>query len=108
MANVKVNTKDIESVGEKLNAFAKKLPPGEQNVLAWLMSRAAEAPPATGTLVKKIEGAKVQTAPGTTTAGKLSPSQQLGRSLGVAQFSKMRPGSLAAGSGVGITATIMF
>ncbi|HEX8846363.1 MAG TPA: hypothetical protein VF791_17075 [Pyrinomonadaceae bacterium] len=120
---VKVTTKDIESVSKKLHDFAKKLPTGEQNVMAWLLARAAEAPPDEGSLKPTGTGAEAATATrgagtSTSTASKVSatsvtsaritPTQQLGRSLGVTQFTKMRPGSLAAGSSIGVTGTIMF
>jgi len=105
---VKVTAKDIESVSEKLNAFAKQLPPGEQNVMAWLLGRAAEAPPqadAEKVLVPKEAGKVAQVG-----AAKAAPSTvQLSRALGVAQFATVRrPGSLAAGSSIGVTGTVMF
>ncbi len=124
---VKVTTEDIEAVSKKLNEFAKKLPAGEQNVMAWLLARAAEAPPQTESFLnqdaaapqaKKGVAESAGAPPGLTTpakgvsasvsSAKLKPSQQLSRSLGVTQFSKFRPGSLAAGSSIGVTGTVMF
>lgn len=115
---VKITPEDIESVSKKLDEFAKKLPAGEQNVMAWLLARAAEAPPQTESFLKGGADSPQATATASTTAAKgvtptaasatLSPAQQLGRSLGVSQFAKMKPGSLAAGSSIGVTGTVMF
>jgi hypothetical protein len=118
---VKVTTEDIESVSKKLNEFAKNLPPGEQNVMAWLLARAAEAPPQTESFLNQgdestqptMEAAKEATGISKSTAKtasttKLNPTQQLSRSLGVTQFGKMKAGSVAAGSSIGVTGTVMF
>ncbi|HWN11479.1 MAG TPA: hypothetical protein VNO50_19785 [Pyrinomonadaceae bacterium] len=108
---VKVTAKDIESVSEKLNTFAKQLPPGEQNVMAWLLSRAAEAPAqpeAEKVLAPQEAKGKALATPGAAKPASLS-TVQLSRSLGIAQFAgARRPGSLAAGSSIGVTGTIMF
>jgi hypothetical protein len=102
---VKVTAKDVEAVSKKLNAFAKELPEGEQNVLAWLLSRAAAAPvqkEAKAALVPRGTAATATTKPSASTA-------QLSRALGIPQFAgARRPGSLAAGSSIGVTATVMF
>jgi len=106
---VKITSKDIESVSEKLNAFAKQLPPGEQNVMAWLLGRAAEAPPQPDAeaLLAPPEG-KGKGAALAPQAG-LTPTVQLSRSLGISQFAAVRrPGSLAAGRSIGVTGTVMF
>ncbi len=105
---VKITAKDVESVSAKLHDFAKQLPPGEQNVMAWLLGRAAEAPPEpkAEALLAPHEGkGTVATAAQMAT---LTPTMQLSRSLGISQFARMRPGSLAAGSTIGVTGTVMF
>lgn len=103
---VKVTAKDVESVSKKLNAFAKELPEGEQNVMAWLLARAAEAP------VQKEAKAALVPKGTTAAAATTKPSAstvQLSRALGIPQFAgARRPGSLAAGSSIGVTATVMF
>jgi len=49
---VQVTPADIQSAGEKLEAFRQELPPAEQAALAWLFQRAtmsaAEESPAAG------------------------------------------------------------
>jgi len=104
---VKISGKDIESVSEKLHDFAKQLPPGEQNVMAWLLARAAEAPPEKESFLAPPGGAQPEAA---TAAGAavLTKQQTLARSLGISQFARVRPGSLAAGSSIGVTGTVMF
>lgn len=109
---VKVTAKDIESVSEKLNAFAKQLPPGEQNVMAWLLGRAAEAPAqpeAEKVLAPQEAKGRALATPGAARPAAALSTVQLSRSLGIAQFAgARRPGSLAAGSSIGVTGTIMF
>jgi hypothetical protein len=93
---VKVTADDIDSVGAKLEKFAKGLPEGEQNVVAWLLGRASQAPVEQEVLAK---------------AARLKPASvrdQLGNSLGVTQFDRLQPGSRFAGSSVGVTGTVMF
>jgi hypothetical protein len=93
---VKVSADDIESVGSKLEEFARGLPEGEQNVVAWLLGRAAQAPVEQEVLAK---------------AERLRPTtlkDQLTNSLGVSQFERLQPGSRFAGSSVGVTGTVMF
>lgn len=92
---VKVTQKDIDSVSEKLHAFAQKLPPGEQNVVAWLMGRAASAPADVKSPVQEV---KAET----------TPLAQLNTSLGIPQFDRLRPGNAFAGSSIGVTGTVMF
>lgn len=111
--NVKVKASDIESVSEKLQAFAKQLPPGEQNVMAWLLGRAAEAPPDKGTLHERLAApateAAAPRAPAVGREAGLSPERvNLSHALGISQFARARPGTLAAGSSIGVTATVMF
>jgi hypothetical protein len=95
--NVKVAAQDIESVSEKLHAFAKELPPGEQNVMAWLLGRAAQAPPESADFLHPLSEST-----------QLSLREQLSHSLGVPQFARLRPGSAVAGSSIGVTGTVMF
>jgi len=112
---VKVSVKDIESVSEKLQDFAKNLPQGEQNVMAWLLARAADAPPDKDSFVNDIntqsgdepESFAVNAATAKVTPTSTVASQQLARSLGVQQFGRLTPGSAAAGSSVGVTGSIM-
>jgi hypothetical protein len=93
---VKVTPQDIDSVSGKLQAFARDLPPGEQNVVAWLLGRAAQAP---------VDPDLAQRADRV-----LEPAfrDQLTSSLGIAQFETLRPGSTFAGSTIGVTGTVMF
>jgi hypothetical protein len=95
--NVKVTTEDIESVNKKIQEFAASLPPGEQNVMAWLLGRAAEAPQERPEFL--AEGEPV---------GRPVPRGPLTEALGIAQFERLEPGSAAAGSSIGVTGTIMF
>jgi hypothetical protein len=92
---VKVTPADIENVSAKLTDFARSLPQGEQNVLAWLMGRASQAP------VEQEVAAK---------AGDVGRTlrEQLTTSLGINQFERLQPGSRFAGSSVGVTGTVMF
>lgn len=94
VVQVKVTPEDIETVSEKLQAFAKDLPPGEQNVMAWLLGRAAQAP----------------AEPELAAAGEkqVALRETLTNSLGISQFERLRPGSRFAGSSVGVTGTVMF
>ena len=102
---VKITAQDIETVSEKLNAFVKQLPAGEQNVMAWLLGRAAEAPPASEAFLGPSEAARAAVPAAT----HLSPAvQNLNHALGIAQFAKLRPGAAAAGSSIGVTGTVMF
>jgi hypothetical protein len=104
---VKVTAKDVESVSKKLNAFAKQLPEGEQNVMAWLLARAAEAPAQKEAKAALVPRGTATT--GTTAAKPAASTVQLSRALGIPQFAgARRPGSLAAGSSIGVTGTIMF
>jgi len=109
---VKITTKDIESVSEKLHAFAKQLPAGEQNVMAWLLGRAAQAPQESaglkGGLAAHVAGDVPAKTVATAGAHVLTPTDQLTRALGVSQFTKLRPGSAVAGSSIGVTGTVMF
>jgi len=104
--NVKVSAKDIESVSEKLHTFAKQLPEGEQNVMAWLLGRASEAPPDKGSLHEHLS------APATEAMSKSvqlsSQRANLNQALGITQFARVSPGTLAAGSSIGVTGTVMF
>jgi hypothetical protein len=105
---VKVTSKDIESVSEKLHTFAKGLPPGEQNVMAWLLARAAEAPAQADAKALLTPDQQKGVAAAAAPEAKLS-TVQLSRSLGISQFAAARrPGSLAAGSSIGVTGTVMF
>lgn len=92
---VKVTPENIDSVSSKLQEFAQQLSPGEQNVVAWLLGRAASAP--------------ADELPTTT---KIAPEQSstfrevLNSSLGIPQFERLRPGQVFAGSGVSVTGTV--
>jgi hypothetical protein len=97
---VKITAKDIESVNGKLRKFAKQLPEGEQNVMAWLLGRAADAPQDKPDFLPEAKPSRG----GRATAVK----GPLNEALGVAQFEKLKPGSSVAGSSVGVTGTIMF
>jgi hypothetical protein len=99
---VKVTQKDIDSVSEKLHAFVQKLPPGEQNVVAWLMGRAASAPADV-----KSSGQEVKS-PVREVKAEATPLAQLNTSLGIPQFDRLRPGNAFAGSSIGVTGTVMF
>ena len=103
--NVKVTAQDIDSVNEKLYEFAKELSPGEQNVMKWLLGRAAQAPEEKSHIFKDAGGAE---ATGRAPAGAaLARRAEFSRVLGVPQFERVRAGSLAAGSSVGVTGTVM-
>ena len=100
---VKVSTQDINSVSEKLHKFKQQLSSGEQNVLDWLLDRAARAPEEKGGALKETgagaAGAQLHVAPKTL---------EFNKALGISQFAKAHPGVAAAGSSVGVTGTIMF
>jgi hypothetical protein len=44
MAKTKITSKDVRSVADKLDAFAKELPEHERNVLGWVLTRAQAGP----------------------------------------------------------------
>lgn len=96
---VKVTAQDIQSVNDKLQAFAKGLPKREQNVMAWLLGRAAQAP---------AEQPHFLGEPAAGAAKKPGPRGPLNEALGIAQFRKLQPGSTVAGSSIGVTGTVMF
>jgi hypothetical protein len=98
--NVKVTTQDIQAVDKKLHEFAKKLPPGEQNVMAWLLGRAAQAPQEAPDFLDR---------PGTAAATRRPAIRgPLNEALGIPQFRRLEPGSTVAGSSIGVTGTVMF
>jgi len=100
---LKVSEQDIQSVSEKLQSFAEQLPQGEQNVVAWLLGRAADAPP------EQVDFLNPASDDVTGHALMYQASRvQLYNSLGISQFARVNPGSVAAGSSVGVTGTIMF
>ncbi|MFD5438504.1 hypothetical protein ACFWJ4_40950 [Kitasatospora sp. NPDC127067] len=95
---VKVTAEDIDAVSQKLESFAKGLPPGEQNVLQWLLGRAASA----GAQSTNADPAEL------VPAAEPAFRAQLDDSLGIAQFDQLKPGSAFAGSTIGVTGTVMF
>jgi hypothetical protein len=100
---VKVTTEDIKSVDEKLREFTKGLPEGEQNVMAWLLGRAADAGAEKPDFLPKGRPQRA----GARRAGRLVRGP-LNDALGIAQFDQIDPGTAAAGSSIGVTGTVMF
>lgn len=93
---VKVTPEDIDSVSNKLQEFARQLPQGEQNVVAWLLGRAASAPPDPELLPNARQGGD----------DRVQFRTVMNESLGIAQFERLRAGEAFAGSGVGVTGTV--
>jgi hypothetical protein len=97
--NLKVTAQDIASVSEKLYALKQQLSPGEQNVLQWLLGRAAQAPQEPTNVLKGGESA------GGSSGSATSPrTAEFHKILGISQF----PGAAGGGSSVGVTGTVMF
>jgi hypothetical protein len=76
MAKTKITSKDVKSVADKLDAFAKELPQQERNVLGWVLARAQAGPSpdlaaAASKAVKNVPGLSGPTA------------NQLGRAVGL-------------------------
>jgi hypothetical protein len=102
--SIKVTTQDINSVSDKLHALKQQLSPGEQNVLDWLLDRAASAPQEKADVLKQTGGAGAAGShPQVSARG-----TEFNKALGISQFSKAHPGAAAAGSSVGVTGTVMF
>jgi hypothetical protein len=99
--SVKVTAEDIASLSPKLQEFAQQLSPGEQNVVAWLLGRAAQAPMDADLPTK--EGGGEPAAPGDEP---VAFNEILNNSLGIPQFERFRPGEEFAGSGVAVTSSI--
>lgn len=104
---VKVSPEEIKSVNEKLEKFVKGLPAGEQNVMAWLLGRAAQAPADRAEPARGDRGATERVRE-TVLVREIQAREPLIEALGIPQFEGLQPGSRFAGSSVGVTGTIMF
>jgi hypothetical protein len=96
-----LKVKDIESVGQKLDAFAETLPEQEREVLGWILARARAAGDADVPVQSVAEEERGQTRSGATRppAGVARPQAF---SSGLSKAAGLRPGANAA-SEIGVT-----